>query len=114
MRVQSYIKDCGSRLGVGMIEQSLCHHLHAQLTEYYKLVAILESQMSTGSRLDSEHGRSTPGENQDEAGLTLRRLDDCMNDWRLRMRMMSVCVEGARGKHVPVSPVSRLPTVPLI
>lgn len=33
----------------------------------------------------------------EESGLTLKRLDVWIEDWRLRMRMMSVCVEGAKG-----------------
>jgi gamma-tubulin complex component 3 len=78
--------------GVGMMEQSLCHHLHSQLTEYYRLIAVLESQMN----LTQEKERSNPRE--EEMGLTLRRLDVWITDWKLRMRMMSVCVEGARGK----------------
>ncbi|TCD70811.1 Microtubule-nucleating Tub4p (gamma-tubulin) complex component [Steccherinum ochraceum] len=36
---------------------------------------------------------------QDESGLTLKRLDVWIQDWRLRMRMMSVCVEGSRDSH---------------
>lgn len=38
-----------------------------------------------------------------ESGLTLKRLDVWVNEWRLRMRMMSVCVEAAKGtapRHV--------------
>ncbi|KAG1754022.1 gamma-tubulin complex, component 3 [Suillus paluster] len=74
---------------IGMIEQSLCHHLQTLLTEYYRLIAVLESQM----------GISTPGSQSDpvgeETGLTLKRLDVWVTEWRLRMRMMSVCVEGA-------------------
>lgn len=79
-----------------MIEQSLCHHLQTKLTEYYRLIAVLESQMPSvtvsgeGNAVDlREH----------ETGLTLRRLDVWINEWRLRMRMMSVCVEGARGAN---------------
>lgn len=76
-----------------MIEQSLCHHLQAQLTEYYRLVAVLESQMSDsgGSVREGDDVR------EGETGLTLKRLDVWINEWRLRMRMMSVCVESARG-----------------
>jgi gamma-tubulin complex component 3 len=37
------------------------------------------------------------GNAEEETGLTLRRLDVWINEWRLRMRMMSICVEGARG-----------------
>jgi len=86
-----------------MIEQSLCHHLHAQLTEYYKLIAILESQMSfrgTHDHSESSYMQDKTGDPQEILGetvLTLRRLDVWINEWRLRMRMMSVCVEGARG-----------------
>ena len=34
---------------------------------------------------------------EQETGLTLRRLEVWIDEWRLRMRMMSVCVEGAKG-----------------
>jgi gamma-tubulin complex component 3 len=85
-----------------MIEQSLCHHLHAQLTEYYRLIAVLESQMSVSNHnLDGSSHENILADGEDgreeETGLTLRRLDVWINEWRLRMRMMSVCVEGARG-----------------
>jgi hypothetical protein len=75
-----------------MIEQSLCHHLQSQLTEYYRLIAVLESQMSLPLETPKAEG---------DTGLTLRRLDVWVNEWRLRMRMMSVCVEGARGMFCP-------------
>lgn len=74
-----------------MIEQSLCYHLQVQLTEYYRLVAVLESQMGSAEET---------GEGEEDTGLTLKRLDVWINEWRLRMRMMSVCVEGARGESV--------------
>lgn len=80
-----------------MIEQSLCHHLQAQLTEYYRLVAILESQMAIPNT-DTDHDVTDR-----ESGLTLKRLDVWVNDWRLRMRMMSVCVEGARGNPLSIT-----------
>ncbi|KIY49250.1 gamma-tubulin complex, DGRIP91/SPC98 component [Fistulina hepatica ATCC 64428] len=85
VRVDNFVRarEGSSR---GMIEQRLCHHLQTQLTEYYKLVAILETQMSASG----DDARA------EETGLTLRRLDVWINEWRLRMRMMSVCVEGAR------------------
>jgi gamma-tubulin complex component 3 len=93
-RVDAFVKDREGRPGVGMIEQSLCHHLQAQLTEYYRLIAILESQMSTALARNPD---GDPDAREEETGLTLKRLDVWINEWRLRMRMMSVCVEGARG-----------------
>lgn len=92
-RVDSFVRDREGKPGVGMIEQSLCHHLQAQLTQYYRLVAVLESQMS-GPLASGGDGETKSAE---RSGLTLKRLDVWINEWRLRMRMMSVCVEGARG-----------------
>ena len=99
-RVESFVHEREGKVGVGMIEQSLCHHLQSQLTEYYRLIAILESQMSTAPHLHDEDRSNGVEEDQardEETGLTLKRLDVWIEDWRLRMRMMSVCVEGARG-----------------
>jgi gamma-tubulin complex component 3 len=39
------------------------------------------------------------GIKDEETGLTLRRLEVWVDEWRLRMRMMSVCVEGCQGMH---------------
>ncbi|OCH90974.1 gamma-tubulin complex DGRIP91/SPC98 component [Obba rivulosa] len=100
VRVNAFVQEREGKVGVGMIEQSLCHHLQTQLTEYYRLIAVLESQMSAAPKDDgtspSSDDRSIRGE---ETGLTLKRLDVWIEDWKLRMRMMSVCVEGARGAH---------------
>ncbi|KAL0949514.1 hypothetical protein HGRIS_009565 [Hohenbuehelia grisea] len=100
-RVEKYVRQRETMIGVGMIEQSLCHHLQTQLTEYYRLIAVLESQM--GGLPNKSSSRDHAPEHQDpreeETGLTLRRLDVWINDWRLRMRMMSVCVESARDAH---------------
>lgn len=94
-RVDAFVREREGKVGVGMIEQSLCHHLQSQLTEYYRLIAVLESQMSAVSQQDEN---ANEGEHtREETGLTLKRLDVWIEDWRLRMRMMSVCVEGARG-----------------
>ena len=78
-----------------MIEQSLCHYLQSQLTDYYRLVAILETQLSS-----TKDGEAQPSADDRGTGLSLRRLDVWVNEWRLRMRMMSVCVEGARGPSI--------------
>ena len=93
-RIDSFIREREGATGVGMIEQSLCHHLQTQLTEYYRLIAVLETQMSLSGPIKNTSNNTTADE---ESGLSLRRLDVWVNDWRLRLRMMSVCVEGARG-----------------
>lgn len=93
MRVNAFVQEREGKVGVGMIEQSLCHHLQTQLTEYYRLIAVLESQMGSATREDDAEDAGVC----EETGLTLKRLDVWIEDWKLRMRMMSVCVEGARG-----------------
>ncbi|KAF8974520.1 gamma-tubulin complex, DGRIP91/SPC98 component [Flammula alnicola] len=94
-RVETFVREREDATGVGMIEQSLCHYLQTQLTEYYRLIAVLETQLTSTQREDVDsHGAF--GAADEETGLSLRRLDVWVNDWRLRMRMMSVCVEGAR------------------
>ncbi|PCH41535.1 gamma-tubulin complex DGRIP91/SPC98 component [Wolfiporia cocos MD-104 SS10] len=99
MRVNAFIQEREGRVGVGMIEQSLCHHLQTQLTEYYRLIAVLESQMAPYSGAGDPDDLDETSVWNEESGLTLKRLDVWIEDWRLRMRMMSVCVEGARGTH---------------
>ncbi|KAF8913942.1 gamma-tubulin complex, DGRIP91/SPC98 component [Gymnopilus junonius] len=91
-RIDSFVRERENAPGVGMIEQSLCHYLQTQLTEYYRLIAVLETQLSSTRTNDA----SVMGE---ETGLSLRRLDVWVNEWRLRMRMMSICVEGAKDSH---------------
>ncbi|KAF8639856.1 hypothetical protein AX17_001111 [Amanita inopinata Kibby_2008] len=98
-RVESFVNERENAVGVGMIEQSLCHHLQAQLTEYYRLIAVLESQMTFKAdegRNENIDVRSSLHDVDVRTGLTLRRLDVWINEWRLRMRMMSICIEGAR------------------
>ncbi|KAI0774140.1 gamma-tubulin complex DGRIP91/SPC98 component [Fomes fomentarius] len=102
-RVDSFVREREGKVGVGMIEQSLCHHLQSQLTEYYRLIAVLESQMSAVHQTDDARrlngAAAEERTREEETGLTLKRLDVWIEDWRLRMRMMSVCVEGAKDAH---------------
>ncbi|KAI0268209.1 gamma-tubulin complex DGRIP91/SPC98 component [Gloeopeniophorella convolvens] len=104
-RVDRFIREREASPGIGMIEQSLCHHLQSRLTEYYRLIAVLESQLTLASSSQDQDTHSTtpapaePDVRVEESGLTLKRLDVWVNEWRLRMRMMSVCVEAARDTH---------------
>ncbi|KAI0304037.1 gamma-tubulin complex DGRIP91/SPC98 component [Russula brevipes] len=106
IRVDRFIREREAKSGIGMIEQSLCHHLQTQLTEYYRLIAVLESQLNIASNAQDQDTRSSlaaaptePDPRAEESGLTLKRLDVWVNEWRLRMRMMSVCVEAAKDTH---------------
>ena len=100
-KISSYVRAREGQPTVGTIEQSLCHHLQTQLTEYYRLVAVLESHMAVRAQTDRLNGTNNttiePNMREQETGLTLRRLEVWIDEWRLRMRMMRVCVEGAKG-----------------
>lgn len=103
-RVALFVREREGKSGVGMIEQSLCHYLQTQLTEYFRLIAVLESQMSISSKINSqgdglEDESGEYGIREGETGLTLKRLEVWIDEWRLRLRMMSVCVEGCRDAH---------------
>ncbi|KAF8677740.1 Gamma-tubulin complex DGRIP91 SPC98 component [Rhizoctonia solani] len=92
-RVSEFVQLKAGKPTVGLIEQqSLCHHLQQQLTEYYRLLAVLEAQAQA-----SPHGPTL--ESTEDNGLTLRRLLVWTDEWRLRLRMMSVCVENCSDAH---------------
>jgi gamma-tubulin complex component 3 len=99
--VSSFVQAREGQPTVGTIEQSLCHHLQTQLTEYYRLVAVLESHMAVGAQSNASDWLNASATEvnvrEQVTGLTLRRLEVWIDEWRLRMRMMSVCVEGAKG-----------------
>ncbi|EJU01475.1 hypothetical protein DACRYDRAFT_108023 [Dacryopinax primogenitus] len=85
--IASFLDERSLSPTVGLVEQSLHHELRFQLTEYHKLIALLESHAS----------RSKAGE--DGGGLTLMRLEAWVGEWKLRLRLMSVFVEGSKNAH---------------
>ncbi|BEJ16140.1 hypothetical protein CspHIS471_0507450 [Cutaneotrichosporon sp. HIS471] len=92
-RITTFIKEhqaAGPSSRSGMVVQSLCHFLHHELSEYHRLLAVLESQMDlTG-----------PGEiAPPESGLTLIRLGLWTEDMRLKLRLMGSIVNDAVSAH---------------
>ena len=59
--------------------QSFCSALSQELTEYYRLIAVLEAQQSQG-----------------ESSLTLRRLAVWTHDPLERMKMLGILVDGCK------------------
>lgn len=103
IRVDAFVREREGKAGIGMIEQSLCHHLQSQLTVYYRLIAVLESQMSSSVADDSRSDSQQKDPHEQETGLTLKRLDVWIQEWRLRMRM-SVC-RGCTRSNSPLTSV---------
>jgi gamma-tubulin complex component 3 len=105
-KVTAFTKDQEKRKGmteqvslfpfIGVItdSQSLCHFLHHELSEYHRLLAVLESQMSLTAP-NTEETSHTPAES---SGLTLLRLGLWTEEMRLKMKMMVQVVEDVKGK----------------
>lgn len=87
---------------VGMVEQSLHAALKSEMTEYYRLIAILEGQLDETSCAEDAEATGVEGM---EGGLTLMRLLVWTEDMRLRMRMMGTLVGEVGGaSFLPDSP----------
>ncbi|TVU09748.1 hypothetical protein EJB05_43242, partial [Eragrostis curvula] len=76
---------------VGTVAQALCSALQDELSDYYKLLAVLESY--------SLNPIPAPGSDSGVSGnyLSLRRLSVWLAEPAVRMRLMAVLVDGCRG-----------------
>lgn len=74
--------------------QSLCHFLHHELSEYHRLLAVLESQMSNAASTPD----ADPNAGPEDSGLTLLRLGLWTEEMRLKMKMMVDIVDDAKGE----------------
>jgi gamma-tubulin complex component 3 len=80
--------------------QSLCHFFHNELSEYHRLLAILESQMALTAPITVAENMIGPETKPAEgAGLTLMRLGLWTEEMRLKMRLMSNVVDDAKGER---------------
>ncbi|KAI4990234.1 hypothetical protein ZWY2020_038597 [Hordeum vulgare] len=94
---KGFISDNVSRLPshaateVGTVAQAFCSALQEELSDYYKLLAVLESY--------SLNPIPTPGSDSGVSGnyLSLRRLIVWLAEPAVRMRLMAVLVDGCRG-----------------
>lgn len=87
VRVRDFVDAHAQASETRLITQSLCHFLASELTEYYAMVAALETQWT----VLAEGGEAQP--------LTLQGLVQQTREPLLRMRMMSTIVESCRGVH---------------
>lgn len=81
-------KFLDARMGdkaLGLVGQSFCSAIHRELTEYYRLLAILEAQQN------QLYG------NKEMEGLTLRRLMVWTNDPLVRMKALATLVDTCKG-----------------
>ncbi|CAD6897617.1 unnamed protein product [Tilletia caries] len=91
------VKSAQNDQPVGLIKQSLCHFIQEELTEYYRLIAVLEAQLQV--RPGPVHDAGGWAGSEDGSGLTLKRISAWTDDFLLRMRMMSAVIESCKESH---------------
>ncbi|ORX33220.1 hypothetical protein BD324DRAFT_654315, partial [Kockovaella imperatae] len=79
----------------GMIEQSLCHFLHHELSDYHRLLAVLETQMNLNLQ-EASTGPSSDDTNENGRGLTLLRMGLWTEEMKLKMRYLAAVVSDAK------------------
>ncbi|KAG0446742.1 hypothetical protein HPP92_028683 [Vanilla planifolia] len=92
-KVRGYISEntLDRQLEVGTVCQAFCSALQEELSDYYKLLAVLESQSSNPiPSAGSDYGGGTGNY------LSLRRLAVWLAEPTVRMRLMAVLVDGCR------------------
>nr|XP_043609048.1 gamma-tubulin complex component 3 [Erigeron canadensis]XP_043609049.1 gamma-tubulin complex component 3 [Erigeron canadensis] len=92
-KVKGYVNECIERFhdeDVGTVAQAFCAALQDELSEYYKLLAVLHSQAMNPIPLVSENVSSGNY-------LSLRRLLVWFSEPMVKMRLMAVLVDSCRG-----------------
>ena len=94
-KVRKYLDARVGDKAHGLVGQSFCFAIKKELTEYYRLLAILESQQH---QLDQ-----SIEEEQQSGGLTLRRLVIWTYDPLIRMKALAILVDLCKGKGMKCS-----------
>ncbi|XP_013415922.1 gamma-tubulin complex component 3 homolog [Lingula anatina] len=88
-KIRKYADARSSDKAFGLVGQSFCAALHQELTEYYRLIAVLEAQ------LQQEHDQ---GVGMGPGGLTLRQLSVWTFDPLSRLKALAALVDVCKGK----------------
>lgn len=87
-KIRTYIESRSTDKAFGLVGQSFCAALHEELTEYYRLIAVLEAQLLQ----EQDQGIS------DGDSLTLRRLVVWTFDPLVRLKTLAALVDICKGK----------------
>ncbi|KAF1332532.1 Gamma-tubulin complex component, partial [Globisporangium splendens] len=92
-KISEYLKHHREELSFGVVGQSFCHVLNIELSDYFRLIAVLASQVDDDAETKQPNERSF-------SELTLRKLlvwtQDPLDKMRLMARLID-SVEGLRG-----------------
>lgn len=90
-RVCGYINSTLEVIGMGLVEQSFCGALQQELTDYYRLVAVLESQVTESINNQNSNNKNEFGQ------FSLRRMLVWTADPLERLKLMAMLTDAARG-----------------
>ncbi|KAL3847372.1 hypothetical protein ACJMK2_018287 [Sinanodonta woodiana] len=88
-KIRNYVESRSADKTFGLVGQSFCAALHQELTEYYRLIAVLEAQLQQ----EQDQGIS-----ETSGGLTLRRLVVWTFDPLSRLKTQAALVDVCKGK----------------
>lgn len=86
-RVQRFARIDAGGPSIGLVERAFCSALHTELSEYFRLLSVLEAQIKAQSATDAT---TVPP-------LTLRRLVVWTREPLARMRTLATLVDGCKG-----------------
>ncbi|XP_041358285.1 gamma-tubulin complex component 3 homolog [Gigantopelta aegis] len=87
-KIKHYVESRSFDKAFGLVGQSFCTALHEELTEYYRLIAVLEAQLQQ---------EQDPGI-AETSSLTLRRLAVWTFDPLVRLKILAALVDVCKGK----------------
>jgi len=79
--------------------QSFCSSLQREMNDYYKLIAVLEAQISKSEGRDPSFLSDELDTSLSTNSLTLKRLVVWMRDSLQRLRLMSVLIDACQGNE---------------
>lgn len=88
-KVRKYLDARAGDRALGLVGQSFCAALQQELTEYYRLMAVLEGQQQLNDQGIEGEGAS--------GSLTLRRLMVWTFDPLMRLRTLATLVDTCKG-----------------
>ncbi|XP_048249999.1 gamma-tubulin complex component 3 homolog [Haliotis rufescens] len=88
-KIKAYVETRSSDKAFGLVGQSFCAALHHEMTEFYRLIAVLEAQLQQ----EQDEGFS-----ESQPGLTLRRLMVWTFDPLVRLKSLAALVDVCKGK----------------
>ncbi|KAI7867946.1 Spc98 family-domain-containing protein [Spinellus fusiger] len=101
-RILLFVKSRSNDQAIGLVGQSFCSTLHNELTEYYRLIAVLEAQIKKQTSLIPSFDEALVLPN--EKTLTLRRLvvwtQESLQQLRLMCALVDACQEQKGGALV--------------